>query len=41
LRAILLRNGDVADWLRSRGVDAATAEDAFPGSGRADVLPGR
>lgn len=33
LRALLLREGDVAKWLRSRGVDADAVEDAFPGSG--------
>jgi hypothetical protein len=33
VRAILLRDGPVASWLHTRGIDAATVEDAFPGSG--------
>jgi hypothetical protein len=33
LTAILLRDGHAARWLRSRGVDAAAVEEAFPGSG--------
>jgi hypothetical protein len=33
LRALLLRDGRVAEWLRSRGVDADAVETAFPGSG--------
>jgi hypothetical protein len=41
VRAILLRDGRVADWLRSRGIDAAAVEDAFPGSSLADVLGSR
>jgi hypothetical protein len=38
VRAILLRDGRVAGWLRSRGIDAATVEDTFPGSGCEHVL---
>lgn len=33
LRAILLRDGRVAEWLRSRGIDTDAVESAFPGSG--------
>jgi hypothetical protein len=41
LRAILLREGNVARWLRSRGIDADAVEDAFPGSGWEQVLRDR
>lgn len=33
LRAVLLRDGRVAEWLRSVGVDADAVERAFPGTG--------
>lgn len=33
LRAMLLRDGRVAEWLRGLGVDADAVESAFPGSG--------
>jgi hypothetical protein len=33
LHAMLLRDGRVAEWLRSFGVDADVVESAFPGSG--------
>jgi hypothetical protein len=33
LRAVLLRDGRVAAWLRSRGIDADDVETTFPGSG--------
>jgi hypothetical protein len=33
LQAILLRDRQVAEWLRSRGIDAAAVEAAFPGTG--------
>jgi hypothetical protein len=32
LQAILLRDRRVAEWLRSRGIDADAVEDAFPGT---------
>ena len=32
LQAILLRDRHVAEWLRSRGIDADAVEDAFPGT---------
>lgn len=32
LQAILLRDRRVAEWLRSRGIDAETIEAAFPGT---------
>ena len=32
LNAILLRNGKVAAWVRSHGIEAADVEVAFPGS---------
>jgi hypothetical protein len=38
VRAILLRDGRVAEWLHTRGIDADAVEDAFPGSSWADVL---
>ena len=41
VRAILLREGRVAVWLRSRGIDADAVEDAFPGSGWEHVLRDR
>jgi hypothetical protein len=41
LRAILLREGHVAEWLRSRGIDADAVEDAFPRSGWEGVLRDR
>lgn len=40
LRAILLRDGRVAEWLRARGLDAETVERAFPGSGWERAAPG-
>lgn len=33
LRAVLLRDGPMAEWLRSRGIDDAVVEEAFPGTG--------
>jgi hypothetical protein len=39
LRAILLRDGHVARWLRERGLDDDAVERAFPGTGR--PAPGR
>jgi hypothetical protein len=33
LRAVLLRDGRVAEWLRSRGIDDAAVDEAFPGTG--------
>ena len=39
MHAILLRDGRLADWLRTRGIDGATVQDAFPGSSWTD-LPG-
>jgi hypothetical protein len=33
LTAILLREGAVGEWLRSRGIDPEAVDDAFPGSG--------
>lgn len=33
LQAVLLRNGQVADWLRSRDIDADAIERAFPATG--------
>jgi hypothetical protein len=33
LTALLLRRGEVAHWLTSRGVDVAAVEAAFPGCG--------
>jgi hypothetical protein len=41
LRAILLRDGRVGEWLRSRGIDADAVESAFPGSGWEQVLRDR
>ena len=32
LQAILLRDRDVAEWLRSRGIDEDAVEDAFRGT---------
>jgi hypothetical protein len=32
LRALLLRDGRVAGWLRDRGVDQASVGEAFPGT---------
>src|SRR5690349_10096815 len=33
LRAVLLRDGRVAEWLRGHGIDDDAVEEAFPGSG--------
>jgi hypothetical protein len=33
LRAVLLRDGQMAEWLRSRGIDDDAVEEVFPGTG--------